>query len=342
MNYRKLGNSGLFVSEICFGVMTFTGKNGWTHVGRTDQKDADKLVNIALDKGINFFDTADFYSEGKSEEILGKALGKKRKNAVITTKFGFRMKEGPNGEGNSRKRIIEACEASLKRLNTDYIDLYLIHSYDFITPLEETLSTLDTLIKEGKVRYIGCSNFYAWQIMKAMALCEKHNWEKFISLQAYYSLLGRELEYEIIPVCEDQGLGVTVWSPLHGGLLTGKYRDSQKWPKGTRIKKPGEHFPIDENKMNNVFNVMEKIAAASKISFTQIALNYLLRKKGVASVVIGARNAKQLIENINAASFELDEDDFKLLNDASEPNKIYPQWYFEYFRKNQIEKEQHI
>jgi aryl-alcohol dehydrogenase-like predicted oxidoreductase len=224
MRYRFLGNSGLEVSEICFGVMTFTGKKGWTHLGESSQKEANYLTALALDKGVNFFDTADIYSAGISEEMLGKALSGKRREAVITTKCGFEMYPGPNGNGLSRRRVIEACEDSLKRLKTDYIDVYMIHSFDFIVPLEETMSAMDHLVKQGKVRYIGCSNFPAWQLIKAMYLSEKNGWEKFINIQSYYSLLGRDIESELVPACVDQGIGITVWSPLHGGILTGKYR----------------------------------------------------------------------------------------------------------------------
>ena len=234
MKYRKLGNTGLKVSEICFGVMTFTGSKGWTHLGIQEQKDADKLTSVAVDHGVNFFDTADVYSNGISELMLGKALGPNRKNVIIATKGEGRMGAGPNEQGHSRYHLIKACEESLKRLNTDYIDLYQVHSFDFSTPLEEMLKALDYLVKSGKVRYIGISNFFAWQIMKLAAISEKDKLEKIISLQAYYSLLGRDLEYEIIPACISLGIGIIIWSPLHGGILSGKYMD-KKWPKGTRI-----------------------------------------------------------------------------------------------------------
>ncbi|MDO8549358.1 MAG: aldo/keto reductase, partial [Ignavibacteria bacterium] len=280
MKYRFLGNSGLQVSEICFGVMTFTTKKGWTHLGVQEQKDANRLTSVAIDNGVNFFDTADVYSLGFSEIMLGKALGRKRKNVVIATKGEGRMWEGPNGEGHSRQHLIRACEESLKRLKTDYIDLYQVHSFDFMTPLDEMMSVLDSLVKSGKVRYIGISNFFAWQIMKLQAIAEQHNWQKITSLQAYYSLVGRDLEYEQIPLCIDQGIGIIIWSPLHGGILSGKYRKGKKWPKGTRLKKPSHHLPYDIERGEEILTVMEKISKERKVSMSQVALNYSLRKSG--------------------------------------------------------------
>ena len=336
VQYRKLGKSGLEVSEICFGVMGFTGKGGWDHVAKTDQQDADRLTAEAIDRGVNFFDTADIYSSGNSEKMLGHALQGKRHKVLIASKCGFRMKEGPMGDGLSRSRILEACEASLRRLKTDYIDLYQIHSFDFQVPLEETIGTFDLLVKQGRVRYIGLSNFTGWQLMKAMALCDKYNWEPFISLQAYYSLLGRDLEFELVPACIDQGLGILPWSPLHGGILSGKYRDKAKWPKNTRLKGPGEHLPYDIKKGEKILTVLDKIAAGRGMSISQIALNFLLQKPAVCSVVIGARNQKQLRENIAAGGWALDREEMQLLDQVSAPPKPYPQWYFDIFRKNRM------
>lgn len=338
MKYRFLGNSGLMVSEICFGVMTFTGQNGWTHLGKMEQKEADKLTSIALDSGINIFDTADIYSNGVSEIMLGKALGERRQDAIITTKCGFRMSPGPNGDGLSRRRIIQACEGSLQRLGIDYIDLYLIHSFDFITPLEETLSTFDLLLKQGKVRYIGCSNFMAWQLMKALSMQEKNSWEKFICLQAYYSLVGRDLELEILPACIDQGVGLMIWGPLHGGILSGKYHNASNWPKETRIKAPGEHLPYDEAKGDKIIDELFKISLKRGVTVSQAALNYLLRKQGVSTVVIGARNEKQLNENIASADWELDTEEIKRLDKLSAPPEIYPHWYFDIYRKDRLKR----
>ena len=338
MEYRYLGRSGLQVSEICFGVMSFTGSDGWTHIARTDQKEADRVTAYALEQGINFFDTADVYSLGRSEKMLGHALMNRRHEAVIATKCGFRMYDGPNGDGLSRKRILEACDASLKRLNTDYIDLYQIHSFDFFTPLEETIAAFDTLVTQGKLRYIGLSNFYAWQLMKAMALCEKYGWHKFVSLQAYYSMLGRDLEIELVPACLDQGLGILPWSPLHGGILSGKYHRQGEWPSGTRIAGPEDSLPYNRDQGELVLDEVIKIAKTKNKTPAQVALNYLLQKPGVNSVVIGARNMEQLKANTGASGWQLDSQEMVRLDDLSKPPRLYPQWYFEYFRKDQLDQ----
>jgi aryl-alcohol dehydrogenase-like predicted oxidoreductase len=317
--------------------MTFTGSGGWTHLGIQNLKDAGRLTSIALDNGINFFDTADVYSKGISERMLGKALGAKRKNVVIATKGEGRMEDGPNGEGHSRYHLIKACEESLKRLNTDYIDLYQVHSFDFSTPLEEMLNALNYLVQSGKVRYIGVSNFFAWQILKLMSISERHNWEKIISLQAYYSLLGRDLEYELIPACLDQGIGIIVWSPLHGGILTGKYLN-KKWPEETRIKKPEDSLPYDVKKSEKVLEILKKISLNRNVSMAQTALNYSLRKPGITSVIIGARNEKQLIDNIRTSDWELTDEEMSLLDEVSAPTRIYPYWYFDIFKRESMEK----
>lgn len=331
MNYRRLGNSGLYVSELCFGVMTFTGSKGWTNVGNVNQKEADELVNTAIDNGINFFDTADFYSEGTSEIMLGKALKDKREDSIICTKFGFRMKEGVNGAGLSKKRVIEACEASLKRLQTGYIDVYLIHALDFVTPLEETLEGLTKLVSDGKVRYIGCSNFPAWMLAKSYYIADKYNYSKLITHQANYSLLRRDLELDIIPASLEYGIGTMVWGPLHGGILTGKYRNKDKWPKGTRLKKPGDHLPYDVEQGEKILDKLELIAEKRNVSLSQVSLNYLLRKQGVSTVVIGARSKKQLIDNIGTTGWKLDDEEMKELNEISSPYKYYPHWYYNSF-----------
>lgn len=338
MRYRFLGNSGLQVSEICFGVMTFNSKKGWTHLGIQEQKDADRLTTVAINNGVNFFDTADVYSSGISETMLGKALGKRRKDVVIATKGEGRMGSGPNDEGHSRQHLIKACDDSLKRINTDYIDLYQVHSFDFMTPLEEMMTALDQLVREGKVRYIGVSNFFAWQIMKLMSISEKQNLHKVISLQAYYSLVGRDLEYETIPACLDQKIGIIVWSPLHGGILSGKYRKGKKWPKGTRLKGEGQHFPYDIKKGEQILSIMESISEEHNVAMSQIALNYALQKPGITSVIIGARNEKQLLENIKTTEWKLTEVEMKSLDKVSEPPSIYPHWYFDVFKKERMER----
>ena len=242
MKTRFLGNTGVRVSEICFGAMTFGGKGYWKNIGQVEQKEANDLVNTAIEGGINFFDTADVYSEGRSEEILGKALGDKRKDIILATKVRGRTGTGPNDIGLSRKHIIDSCDASLKRLGTDYIDLYQVHSFDPRTPLDETLRTLDDLVRNGKVRYIGVSNYTGWQLMKALAISEKQNLEKFVTLQAYYSLIARDLENELVPLSLDQNLGILTWSPLGGGFLTGKYRRGKPRPEGARRSNPNEWF----------------------------------------------------------------------------------------------------
>ncbi len=319
--------------------MSFTGtKGGWNHIARTNQEQANKLCRFALDSGVNFFDTADIYSNGRSEEMLGIALHRRRHEAVIATKCGFRMEDGPHGDGLSRKRVLEACDASLRRLRTEYIDLYQMHSFDFLTPLEESLSAFDILVKQGKVRYIGISNFYAWQLMKALGICEKYRYEKFISLQAYYSLLGRDLETELVPACLDSGLGILPWSPLHGGVLSAKYHQSKKWPVGTRITKPGETLPYNDERGRDILDLVVKIARKREKTPAQIAINYLLRKPGIASVVIGARDQTQLAENLAASDWQLSPEEVSELDKVSAPPRLYPQWYFDYFRKDQLER----
>jgi aryl-alcohol dehydrogenase-like predicted oxidoreductase len=338
MKYHFLGKSGLQVSEICFGVMTFNSKKGWTHLGIQEQTEANHLTSVAIDNGVNFFDTADVYSLGISETMLGKALGKKRKDVVIATKGEGKMWDGPNGEGHSKQHLIRACDDSLKRLKTDYIDLYQVHSFDFMTPLEEMMSVLDSLVKSGKVRYIGISNFFAWQIMKLQSIAEKNNLEKLTSLQAYYSLVGRDLEYEQVPLCIDQGIGIIVWSPLHSGVLSGKYRNVKNWPKNTRIKSPDDRLPYDVERGEKILDVMEKISKKRKVTMSQVALNYTLRKPGITSVIIGARNEKQLLDNIGTSSWELNQEEMQQLDEISAPARIYPYWYFDIFKKEKMKK----
>ncbi len=329
MNYRNLGKSGLKISEICFGVMSFTGEKGWSHIANVKQQEADRMVGYALDKGVNFFDTADIYSDGVSEKMLGEALHNKRNDVVVATKCGFRMKEGPNGKGLSRRYIMDACHQSLKRLKTDYIDLYQIHVYDFETPLEETLSTFEQLIQDGKVRYIGCSNFQAWHLMKALGIQKCNKWEPFVSLQAYYSLVGRDLEWELMPLCEDQGLGILPWSPLHGGLLSGKYRRKTDWPADTRIKSVNDALPFDHDKGFDIIDVLFQIASNRNLTVAQVALNWLLCQPAVSSVIIGARTEEQLKQNIDASGWYLTDNELKQLDDVSRIRKPYPNWFLD-------------
>ncbi|NLH38624.1 MAG: aldo/keto reductase [Elusimicrobia bacterium] len=330
MEYRQLGKSGLLVSELCFGAMSFGAKGYWEKVGGLDQKVAQRLVDIAFDNGINFFDTADVYSYGQSEEILGRAIQGKRDKIVLATKVRGRMSPEINDVGLSRLHIIESCERSLKRLGTDHIDLYIVHSFDFMTPLEETLSALTDLVRQGKVRYIGCSNFFAWQIMKAISISEKNYFEKFVSLQAYYSLVARDVELEIIPLLEDQGLGLTTWSPLAGGFLTGKYPRGGKGPSDARRSKEQQNFiQFDEDRAYAILDEVKKIADARGVTPAQVSLNYLLRKKAVSSVLIGATKPEQLEDNLKTVNWKLSDDEMKALDAVSLLPRIYPAWMLE-------------
>lgn len=330
MKMRFLGNTGIKVSEICFGAMTFGGRSFWKIIGEVDQKEATDIVNTAIEGGINFFDTADVYSEGMSEEILGKALGSNRKSIILATKVRGRTGKGPNEIGLSRHHIIENCNASLKRLGTDYIDLYQVHSFDPSTPMEETLRALDDLVRVGKVRYIGASNHTGWQLMKALSISEKQNLEKYVTLQAYYSLIARDLEYELVPLCLDQKLGILTWSPLGGGFLTGKYRRGKNRPDGARRSDPVDQFlQFDENKGFDIVDELERIANNHKATITQAALNYLLRKPGVSSVITGARNRDQIKDTLKTTDWEMTSEEVRRLDDLSKLPRVYPYWMLE-------------
>jgi aryl-alcohol dehydrogenase-like predicted oxidoreductase len=327
MRMRFLGKTGIQVSELCLGTMTFGGRSFFKHIGGLGQKEATTLVDMSLYAGINFFDTADVYSEGLSEELLGKALGKRRQSIILATKVRGKMGPGPNDVGLSRHHIIEACNASLKRLGTDYIDLYQVHNFDPDTPLEETMRALDDLVRQGKVRYIGCSNYSGWQLMKALAISDKRGWEKFVTLQALYSLLARELENEMVPLCLDQGLGILVWSPLLGGFLSGKYRRGKPQPKGTRLSAPQPRFlKLEEEKGFDIVDELDKIGKAHKATVAQAALNYLLAKEGVSSVIIGARTPEQLADNLKTTDWEMSAEEVERLDEMSQPIPIYPYW----------------
>ncbi|MHB8336624.1 MAG: aldo/keto reductase [Ignavibacteriaceae bacterium] len=327
MELRYLGNTGVKVSEICFGAMTFGGKGYWKSIGQLEQKEATGLVNLAFDGGINLFDTADVYSEGLSEEMLGKALGERRKEIILATKVRGRTGAGPNDVGLSRHHIIENCNSSLKRLGTDYIDLYQVHSFDPYTPLEETLRALDDLVRVGKVRYIGVSNYTGWQLMKALSISERQNLEKFVTLQAFYSLIARDLENEMVPLCLDQKLGVLSWSPLGGGFLTGKYRRGKPRPNDARRTDPKNQFlQFDEEKGFDIIDELERIAKNHSASIVQAAINYLLRKPAVSSVIIGAKTKEQLAENIKASDWEMTPEEVSRLDELSKPPRAYPYW----------------
>jgi aryl-alcohol dehydrogenase-like predicted oxidoreductase len=332
---RFLGNTGIKVSELCFGTMTFGGRGTWKIVGELQQKEADILVGMALDAGVNFFDTADIYSEGVSEQMLGKTLGSKRKDVIVATKVRGRTGSGPNEVGLSRNHIMEGCDASLRRLGTDYIDLYQLHSFDDRTPLEETLRALDDLVRQGRVRYVGCSNFAGWQLMKALAISDACGWERFVTLQAYYSLVARELENELVPLCLDQGLGILPWSPLAGGFLSGKFRRGRPRPGGARLSDPSARFlQFDEERGFDIVEELERIGKAHEGTVAQAALNYLLRKPGVCSVIIGARTPEQLADNLKAADWEMTPEEVAKLDELSQPPRLYPYWMVEMAKEN--------
>lgn len=328
MKYKKLGRTGLLVSELCFGGMTFGGKGFWKAIGQLTQEDASSLVAIALDGGINFFDTANVYSLGESEKMLGKALGKRRKDVVVATKVRARVGPGANEVGLSRGHILQAVEDSLVRLGTDYIDLYQIHGFDVLTPLEETLRALDDLVHSGKVRYIGCSNLAAWQLMKSLWISDKNNLHRFETLQAYYTIAGRDLERELVPLMMDQQMGLLVWSPLAGGLLSGKFNRDDKGPEGSR-RASFDFPPVDKKRAFNIVDVMREIAAAHEVSVAQIALSWLLHQPVVTSVILGAKNPEQLKDNLAAPEVEFSAEEFARLNEVSKLPPEYPGWMVE-------------
>lgn len=327
MKYKLLGNTGLKVSELCLGTMTFGGRGTWTHIGALPEDEAKELVKIAVDAGINFIDTANVYSFGLSEQMTGKAihdLGLKRYDLVIATKVRGMMGEGPNDAGLSRKHILQQVDESLERLQTDYIDLYQIHGFDPQTPMEETLETLDSLVKSGKVRYIGCSNLAAWQVMKALGISAQQHLSKFVSLQAYYTIAGRDLEREMVPMLLDQKMGLLVWSPLAGGFLSGKYTRQNSDTEGRRANY--DFPPVDKEKAYDIVDVMQTIAAEKQASVAQIALAWLLHQPVVTSVILGAKKPEQLKDNLNSVNVTLTSEDLAKLNAVSELHPEYPGW----------------
>ncbi len=329
MEYRLLGRSGLKISTITMGTMTFGGV-GWAKtVGDLGVKEAKKLVDMCIDAGVNLLDTADVYSQGASEEILGEIIGGPRKDGVlIATKARFPMGPGVNDAGSSRQHLIQACEASLKRMKTDVIDLYQLHEWDGQTPLEETMEALDTLVRQGKVRYIGCSNFSGWHIMKALGVSERDRRERFVSQQIHYTLEARDAENELVPISLDQGLGILVWSPIAGGLLSGKHRRNQATPEGTRQFAGWTEPPIrDENRLWNIVDTLVEIADDRGVSAAQVALAWLIGRKGVTSVIIGGRTEAQFKDNLASAGLKLTDEERKRLDDVSLPPLMYPYWH---------------
>ena len=326
MEYRQLGNTGVFVSRICLGAMTFGGVGTFFQtIGGLAQHDVNALVGNSLDAGVNFIDTANVYAAGESETMLGKALGQRRKDVVVASKVFGRMGPGPNQVGLSRLHIMQEVEASLLRLNTDYIDLYQIHGFDPVTPLEETLSALTDLVRQGKVRYIGCSNLAAWQIMKSLGISAFGHLEKFVTLQAYYSLAGRELEREIIPMLTDRKMGLLVWSPLAGGFLTGKFT-RQGGPAEEARRSTFTFPPVNLEKGYEIVDVLAAVGKRRNATVAQIALAWLLHQPSVTSVIVGARNTSQLKDNLASVDVKLGDADLAEIDAASRLTPEYPGW----------------
>lgn len=329
MDFRLLGNCGLKVPVLCFGTGTFGGKGelfaAW---GSTDVKEATRLIDLCMESGCNFFDTADIYSSGIAEEVLGEVVKSRRSDVILSTKSTFRMGSGPNDVGSSRHHLIKSCEDSLRRLQTDYIDVYFLHGFDALTPVEEVLSALDNLTRSGKVRYIGCSNFSGWHLMKSLDVSKRYGWSRYVSHQAYYSLIGREFEWELMPLALDQKVGTMVWSPLGWGRLTGKIRRGQPLPPQSRLPKTAAYGPpVEDEYVYKVVDALDEIAKETGKSVPQIALNWLLQRPSVTSIVIGARNEEQLRQNLGAVGWNLTAHQVDRLDKASEVTPIYPYWH---------------
>jgi aryl-alcohol dehydrogenase-like predicted oxidoreductase len=325
MNYRFLGKTGLRVSELCFGTMTFGGQGVYSAIGTTAQAEADRLVGACLEVGINFFDTADTYSAGVSEQILGKALGARRKDIVLATKVRGRVGSGPNAVGLSRGHILDSIDSSLKRLGTDYIDLYQIHGFDAVTPWEETLRALDDLVRAGKVRYLGASNLAAWHLMKALGISAREGLARFETIQSYYSIAGRDLERELVPLMESEGVGLLIWSPLAGGFLSGKFARDKQRPDDTRRAK-FNFPPVDEARGYAVLDVLAEVARENEVSVARLALGWLLHQRVTTSVIIGARDEAQLRDNLAAPEIKLTAAQLERLDKASALPPEYPGW----------------
>ncbi|HWJ27186.1 MAG TPA: aldo/keto reductase [Flavisolibacter sp.] len=331
MEYRQLGNSGLRVPVLSFGTATFGGGNEFFAAwGNTQVQEAIRIVDLCIDAGINFFDTANVYSTGASETILGKALEGKRQQVIISTKATFPMGEGIQDYGSSAHHLIRACEESLKRLDTDYIDIYHMHGFDANTPVDETLRTLEGLIRSGKIRYIACSNFSGWHLMKSLSVSERYGWSRYIVQQAYYSLLNRDFEWELMPLGIDQGVGTLVWSPLAAGKLSGKYRRNQPIPPDSRVAQGGspvQHRDTDDERLYSIVDVLEEISNETGKTIAQVALNWLLQRPTVDSIIIGARNEEQLKANFGATGWNLTVEQVKRLDTASDILPSYPYWH---------------
>lgn len=338
MEQRVLGASGFKVPVLSFGTGTFGGSGEFFQAwGQTGVAEATRLVDICLESGVSMFDTADIYSNGLSEEILGKAIAGKRDRVIISTKATFRFGAGPNDVGSSRFHLLRAVEGSLRRLGTDYIDLFQLHGFDAVTPVEETLRTLDDLVSAGKIRYLGCSNFSGWHLMKSLAVSARHGWARYVAHQAYYSLVGREYEWELMPLGLSENVGCVVWSPLGWGRLTGKIRRGQGVPEGSRLRSPvvREGGPqVDDEYLFTVLDAIEPIARETEKTVPQVALNWLLRRPTVASLIIGARNEEQLRQNLGAVGWSLTPEQVARLDAASARPKTYPYWHQDGFERN--------
>lgn len=333
MEYRRLGHSGLKVPALSFGAGTFGGTGplfgAW---GNTDAQEARRLIDICLEAGLNLFDTADVYSNGASEEVLGEAIKGRRDKLLISTKTTLPMGDGPNDAGSSRSRLIKATEDALRRLGTDYIDLLQLHAFDAGTPVEEVLSTLDALVRAGKLRHVGVSNFSGWQLMKSLAAADRHGWPRYVAHQVYYSLVGRDYEWELMPLGLDQGVGSLVWSPLGWGRLTGKIRRGQPLPAGSRLHETAEFGPpVEDEQLYGIVDVLDAIAQETGKSVPQVAINWLLQRPTVSSIIIGARNEQQLRDNLGAVGWNLTSEQVARLDAASVRTAPYP--YFPYRRQ---------
>jgi aryl-alcohol dehydrogenase-like predicted oxidoreductase len=328
MPYGRLGNSGLMVSVLTLGTMTFGGRGQFANVGATGVDDARRQVDLCLEAGVNLIDTADVYSDGLAEEIVGEVLVDRRDDVLLATKARFPMGSGPNDAGLSRHHLIRACEASLRRLRTDHIDLYQVHEWDGLTPIEETLAALDHLVRAGKVRYVGCSNFSGWHVMKSLAAAVREHLPQYVSQQIHYTLQARDAELELLPLAVDQGLGVLVWSPLAGGLLSGKYRREQTPPEGSRHLTDWNEPPVhDQERLYDIVEALIEIGTAHGVSAAQVALAWLLTRPAVTSIVLGARTEEQLADNLATAGLRLGDDEVARLEAVSRPPLPYPYWH---------------
>jgi aryl-alcohol dehydrogenase-like predicted oxidoreductase len=332
MEFRKLGGSGFKVPVLSLGTGTFGGKGGlFSTWGSSDVREATELVDIALEAGMNMFDSADIYSDGAAEEILGQAIKGRRDKVILSTKGTFRLGDGPNDAGSSRFHLLKAVEGSLRRLGTDYIDIYQLHGFDAQTPAEEVLTTLDGLVRAGKIRYIGCSNFSGWHLMKSLAVSEKHGLARYVAHQAYYSLIGRDYEWELMPLGLDQGVGAIVWSPLGWGRLTGKIRRGQPLPAVSRLQSKEVTIeygpPVDDEYLYRVVDALDVVAGETGRTVPQVALNWLLQRPTVANIIIGARNKEQLRQNLGAVGWNLTREQVARLDAASATTPAYPYWH---------------